>query len=303
MEMAMRAKEDTDIAQDLTPPISPLSFSLYDSFLLSHCSSCFSLLPSHPTPPFSNNSHCIPTTTLLYCSPHCSSSDSSLHFSSAEHSLLLHSAAGDSSDLRAALRLLQSQRAATFHQDRLAGLLVNRDKFLRCDGSDDNADEISEKIRSGATFHADRVAGLLVNRDKLLRRDGSDELTEKIRSGARAMAAAIRMNRGWEDSDDDAVLEEEATVALCVVLTNAVEVQDNSGRTLGIAVYDTTFSWINHSCSPNAWYRFVFSPPNSPPLDSHRDGEMMNLRISPFIRDSPNQQVLHVFICHLLLFS
>ncbi|RVX13265.1 Protein SET domain group 41 [Vitis vinifera] len=37
---------------------------------------------------------------------------------------------------------------------------------------------------------------------------------------------------------------------LCLVLTNAVEVQVNGGSALGIAVYDWCFSWINHSCSP-----------------------------------------------------
>ncbi|KAL2334912.1 hypothetical protein Fmac_016125 [Flemingia macrophylla] len=57
---------------------------------------------------------------------------------------------------------------------------------------------------------------------------------------------------------DDALLEE-ATVALCVVLTNAVEVHDSEGRALGIAVYDHRFSWINHSCSPNACFRFLLS--------------------------------------------
>lgn len=59
---------------------------------------------------------------------------------------------------------------------------------------------------------------------------------------------------------DDAVLEE---AVLCLVLTNAVEVQDKTGRTLGISVYDTSFSWINHSCSPNACYRFLVSSPLS----------------------------------------
>ena len=37
--------EDVGIGVDLFPALSPLTFSLYDSFLSSHCSSCFSLLP------------------------------------------------------------------------------------------------------------------------------------------------------------------------------------------------------------------------------------------------------------------
>lgn len=102
------------------------------------------------------------------------------------------------------------------------------------------------------------------------------------------MAAAITMQRGVEESDD-AVLEE-ATVALCLVLTNAVEVQDNRGRTLGIAVYDPTFCWINHSCSPNACYRFVLSSRSSPNLASH--GEV-NLLIAPFT-NSRDGEVLYL---------
>lgn len=66
------------------------------------------------------------------------------------------------------------------------------------------------------------------------------------------MAEARRMIRG-NDDDDDCVMEE---AALCVVMTNAVEVQDENGVAVGIAVYDTAFSWINHSCCPNSCYRF-----------------------------------------------
>jgi len=79
------------------------------------------------------------------------------------------------------------------------------------------------------------------------------------------MAEAIAEQRAVPH--DDAVLEE-ATIALCAVLTNAVEVHDNEGRALGIAVFDPTFSWINHSCSPNACYRFILSsfPSNEPEL-------------------------------------
>ncbi|KAF7811258.1 protein SET DOMAIN GROUP 41 [Senna tora] len=245
MEMGMAAMEDIDIAQDITPPISPLSFSLYDSLLHSHCSSCFS-----PLPPFPHNSHSIPTP--LYCSPLCSASHSPLHFSSAEHLLLLQSPHSDTSDLRAALRFLQSHRASSVHSGRVARLLVNREKLTSPEGPDDD----------------------------------DDELCERIRVGARAMAAAIKTQRGGEDSDD--VVLEEATVALCLVLTNAVEVQDNSGRSLGIAVYDSSFCYINHSCSPNACYRFVLSPPNSPPVASRGKPK---LRITPFIRHLQDRQI------------
>ncbi|KAL5560192.1 hypothetical protein UlMin_036403 [Ulmus minor] len=232
MEMEMRAREDIEIGQDITPPLSPLSFSLHDSFLHSHCTSCFSPLPS-PSPS--------PSTppSLLYCSPSCSNSDSSLHISSAENHLLLllHSYPslyphGDSSDLRAAIRFLHSQ-SATCNSLRIAGLLTNRDK-LTAPSTRANSDD-----------------------------DDDGDLLARIRDGARAMAAARRMRDGVNfSSEEEAVLEE---AALCLVLTNAVEVQDKSGRTLGVAVYSSSFCWINHSCSPNACYRIslAWSPETS----------------------------------------
>lgn len=81
---------------------------------------------------------------------------------------------------------------------------------------------------------------------------------------------------------EDFSLEE---AALCLVITNAVEVQDNEGRSLGIAVYPPSFSWINHSCSPNACYRFLISPPDVP---SH-SGES-TLRIIPGVAGSKEMQ-------------
>jgi hypothetical protein len=102
---------------------------------------------------------------------------------------------------------------------------------------------------------------LLTNRDKLLATTGDDEFVRRIREGAAAMAAATKMRDGHESEAwelDDVALE----AALCLVLTNAVEVQDNTGRTLGIALYGPSFCWINHSCSPNACYRISLpSPP------------------------------------------
>ncbi|XP_040866481.1 protein SET DOMAIN GROUP 41 isoform X3 [Glycine max] len=101
-----------------------------------------------------------------------------------------------------------------------------------------------------------RLAGLLSNRHILTSLSVHDDVSERISVGAGAMAEAIAKQRGIPN--DDAVLEE-ATIALSAVLTNAVEVHDNEGRALGIAVFDQIFSWINHSCSPNACYRFVLS--------------------------------------------
>ncbi|CAJ1953140.1 unnamed protein product [Sphenostylis stenocarpa] len=176
---------------------------------------------------------------LLYCSPPCSVALSPLHYSSSERYL---PSSAQSSHLRAALRLLRSRRPSPSPSARLAGLLSNR-RIL--------------------TSH---------QKPPLSDGDDDDDVTERIRLGAGAMAEAMSKQRAVPN--DDAVLEE-ATVALCAVLTNAVEVHDNEGRALGIAVYDTTFSWINHSCSPNACYRFLLSSSSS----SH--SEEPHLRIAP----------------------
>ncbi|KAI3431958.1 SET domain-containing protein, partial [Psidium guajava] len=227
MEMAMRATEDIAVGEDVTPPLAPLSLALYDSFLPSHCASCFSSL-SPPPSPLADSSH-----SFLYCSSRCSSSSSS----SAEELLLRYTstvASGDTSDLRAALRLLAH----------------------------------------GLDASSWRVGGLLTNREKLMSREssGDGEVLERIRSGARALAVA---RSGGGDVEGDAVLEE---AALCATITNAVEVQDVDGRGLGIAVYGTDFSWINHSCSANACYRFQFSGTESSPLAPDES----RLRIVPY---------------------
>lgn len=67
-------------------------------------------------------------------------------------------------------------------------------------------------------------------------------------------------------------MEEEV---LWAVLTNAVEVQVSEGSALGIGVYGPWFSWFNHSCSPNACYRFEVG---SSRMDSCGSG---SYRVSP----------------------
>ncbi|EOY16758.1 SET domain protein, putative isoform 1 [Theobroma cacao] len=228
-EMEMRAKQDLDYGQDITPPILPLSSSLYDSFLSSHCSSCFSPLP--PTFPH------IPRHVPLYCSPTCSSSHSPLHSSSAES--LLPPTCPDSSDLRTALRLLQSLPSTPPHLHRIDGLLTNHHMLT----------------------------------------SSSPEVAAKIRQGAIAMAAARKSRNRDNEGQSDGFLLEEAVLSL--VITNAVEVQDKSGRSLGIAVYDLSFSWINHSCSPNACYRFSISSPHA--TLSFREDSSSTLRIVPSV--------------------
>ncbi|KAL5713279.1 hypothetical protein ACHQM5_015371 [Ranunculus cassubicifolius] len=94
----------------------------------------------------------------------------------------------------------------------------------------------------------DRIGGLLTNREKLKQRDN-----DKIKEGARLMS--IARNCGDENHE----VEE---MVLCIVLTNAVEVQVNENVGIGVAVYGPGFSWINHSCTPNACYRFTIFETN-----------------------------------------
>lgn len=123
--MEMRATKPISAFEDLTPPLPPLTFSLYTSFLHTHCSACFSPLPNPPSIP-------------LYCSPQCFLSDSPLRLSSAEpHLLGSHHDDRDTSDLRAALRLLRR-----FEQlgvliglgnegcGRVGGLMTNRGNLM-----------------------------------------------------------------------------------------------------------------------------------------------------------------------------
>lgn len=92
------------------------------------------------------------------------------------------------------------------------------------------------------------------NRERFIR-EGDEEIVSRVREGGRLMSLARRMRdgRGVDEEQDYNVVEE---TALCVVLTNGVEVQVHEMGPIGIAVYDQSFSWINHSCSPNACYRF-----------------------------------------------
>ncbi|XP_019153384.1 PREDICTED: protein SET DOMAIN GROUP 41 [Ipomoea nil] len=229
--MEMRAVEDVGIGQDLTPPVPPIAVALHDSRRFINCSACFSPLASAPS--FSTNANHVPSPFLLYCSPRCASLDSPLHFSSAEFHLLRQSPPSthpDSSDLRLSLRLLHR-----FETLRLVS-------------------------RNDGVF--DRIGGLMTNRAELLRMgsDEDDEVLERIKEGARAMAAARRTRDGphLESSSAGECAVEEAV--LCLVLTNAVEVQDSAGCSVGVAVYGPSFSWINHGCSPNSSYRFSTMP-------------------------------------------
>lgn len=76
------------------------------------------------------------------------------------------------------------------------------------------------------------------------------------------MAAARRMRDGalgFGRREEEAVEGENEVeeAVLGIVLTNAVEVQVRDGLVVGTAVYGPRFSWFNHSCRPNACYRFA----------------------------------------------
>ncbi|XP_047975440.1 protein SET DOMAIN GROUP 41 [Salvia hispanica] len=252
--MEMRAIQDIGIGEDLTPPLRPLAAVLHDSALNSHCSACFSTLPCQPFSPFVDNA---PTDspTPLYCSLNCSAADSALHSSSGEHHLLSnspHSLWESSSDLRLSLRL-----AHIFQNLPQDCIFSPQSPFVG--------------IKNESLCCLERISGLMTNRENLVFKKTQideydyDESLKRIREGAEMMAKA----RGKDVNLEGFALEE---MVLCLVMTNAVEVQEKSGSCLGIAVYDAAFSWINHSCSPNSCYRFSVGPAND---------ERLPLRIAP----------------------
>ena len=98
------------------------------------------------------------------------------------------------------------------------------------------------------------------------------------------MAEAIAKQRGVPNND--AILEE-VTIALSTVLTNVMEVHNNEWRALGISVFYHIFSWINHSCSPNACYHFVLSS------SSHSKEAKLGI--------APHLQVKYSFFSHFFL--
>ncbi|KAJ3700418.1 hypothetical protein LUZ61_004123 [Rhynchospora tenuis] len=217
MEMAMRARDDTPMSQDLTPPIPPLAASLHSSFLASRCSSCFHSLQSNHDRPLSCPG-CAGSVT--YCSPACLASDSAPHSFSGECQFFLKTKTpqsdhliDDSTDLRVALRLLH---------------------FFE---------------RNGPLHFSNRIGGLLVGDLEEVLREGR-ELAERINDDALLMSS-IR-----SDQQPVARRAQLEMMVLLVVMRNSVEVQVGDGWSIGVAVYGPHFSWFNHSCSPNAFYRF-----------------------------------------------
>ncbi|KAJ3675153.1 hypothetical protein LUZ60_004195 [Juncus effusus] len=151
MEMEMRAMNNIQISQDLTPPIPPLAFSLHSPFLTSHCSSCFR--PLEPPNQSLSCPNC--SNSINYCSPVCFASDSVLHSSSGECELFNHTkqmeiSIDDSTDVRVALRLLHHLNMTGDLQfsNRIGGLLItDLDEVL-----EEEESELAEKIKDDATL-------------------------------------------------------------------------------------------------------------------------------------------------------
>ncbi|WOL11183.1 protein SET DOMAIN GROUP 41 isoform X2 [Canna indica] len=221
--MEMRAREDVGLAQDLIPPVSPLAAALHGRFLAFHCTACFRPLESPLL-----CAACRGATR--YCSAACFTADSSAHSASGECRLLFlrHNRDDGDTDLRVALRFLHLfESTGPVH---LASL--------------------PERPR--------RVAGLLASDlEKVIEEEG--EMAERIAEGAALMSLARDRDRS-RVGGGEAVTPEEV---LWAVLTNAVEVQVSEVGPLGVAVYGPGFSWFNHSCLPNACYRFELAQSSS----------------------------------------
>ncbi|KAG4989598.1 hypothetical protein JHK85_032581 [Glycine max] len=101
------------------------------------------------------------------------------------------------------------------------------------------------------------------------------------------MAEAIAKQRGVPNND--AILEE-VTIALSTVLTNVMEVHNNEWRALGISVFYHIFSWINHSCSPNACYHFV--------LSSSSHSKEAKLGIAPHLQSIEFKDIVNIGRTH-----
>uniref|UniRef100_A0ACD5UBE3 Uncharacterized protein n=1 Tax=Avena sativa TaxID=4498 RepID=A0ACD5UBE3_AVESA len=228
--MEMRARESVYMSEDLTRAIAPYAAALHDAFLHSHCSVCFRKLPSQPPCAVS----CMMCCSVRYCSSDCSSSDRQVHLSSGECCFFADHIkraspsflAEGTSDLRSALRLL----------------------YLL---------EMRGLVSSDSVNQATRIGGLSASGIGEAMGEGG-EIAERILEGSMLMSSARKMRTQTSVVSANGLTVE--TVALWAVMINSVAVQISEGRNLGIAIYGPGFSWFNHSCSPNASYRFVLAP-------------------------------------------
>ncbi|XP_044324452.1 protein SET DOMAIN GROUP 41 isoform X4 [Triticum aestivum] len=232
MAMEMRARESIGMSEDLTRAIAPYATALHDMFLHSHCSSCFRKLPLQPPCAMS----CILCCSVQYCCSDCLSSDHEMHSSSGECCFFadhLKKASPSyitegTSDVRASLRLLY---------------------FLEMHGL----------VSSDSINRSSRIGGLsTIGIHEVLEEGG--EVAERILKGSMLMSSARKMRKQTSVVFSNGLIVE--IMALWAVMINSVEVQITEEWDLGIAVYGPSFSWFNHSCFPNASYRFELAPPN-----------------------------------------
>ncbi|KAG8064469.1 hypothetical protein GUJ93_ZPchr0004g39975 [Zizania palustris] len=119
--------------------------------------------------------------------------------------------------------------------------------------------EIHDLLSSDSINNSSRIGGLSANGIKEVLEEGG-EIAEMMLEGSLWMLSARKLRiQITVGLSDELTIER---VALWAVMTNGVEVQISEGQALGIAVYGPSFSWFNHSCCPNASYRFVLSPWN-----------------------------------------
>ncbi|OEL16775.1 Protein SET DOMAIN GROUP 41 [Dichanthelium oligosanthes] len=232
LAMEMRARESVNMSEDLTGAIPPYATALHDTFLHSHCSSCFSKLP--PQPPCVMS--CTMCCSVRYCCSECLGTDSVVHSSSGECCFFVdhlkraspNYVTEGTSDLRAALRLLYVL-------------------------------EMHGLVSSDSIKHYSRIGGLSASGIEETLEDG-EEIAERILEGSLLMLSARKSRAQTYVSFSDGLKVER--MALWAVITNSVEVQLSEGLAMGTAVYGPSFSWFNHSCFPNASYRFVLALKN-----------------------------------------
>lgn len=119
--------------------------------------------------------------------------------------------------------------------------------------------EMHGLVSSDLINHSDRIGGLSASGIGEVLEEGG-EIAERILEGSLLISSARKLS-GQTTVGLSNVLKVERA-ALWAVITNSVEVQVSEGQALGIAVYGPSFSWFNHSCCPNASYRFVLAPWN-----------------------------------------
>lgn len=119
--------------------------------------------------------------------------------------------------------------------------------------------EVHGLVSSGSINQFRRIGGLSAIGIGEVLEEGR-EVAERILKGSVLMSSARKMRTQTSVVFSNGLTVE--IVALWAVTINSVEVQICEGWDLGIAVYGPNFSWFNHSCFPNASYRFVLAPPS-----------------------------------------